>query len=160
MLARVRRALRALNAAIGRGAEEAELTLQQQAFLLAVVGYGGTDVPLADVREELEMDQATTSELLRRLVRARLVARGAAPDRRAVRVSLTGRGWTVFRTSVVAIRDEVRRADHRGELGALSTELQRYLGFYLEGKARRPRRATRITSLGVKRGSRGGRSVQ
>lgn len=143
MLARVRRALRALNAAIGRGADTAGLTLQQQAFLLAVVGYGGKDVPLADVREELEMDQATTSELLRRLVRARLIARAAAPDRRAIRVALTALGWVAFRRSVSAIRDEVQRAEHRGELGALGGELQAYLGFYLR---RRPR--SRRGSLG------------
>jgi DNA-binding MarR family transcriptional regulator len=157
MLARVRRALRALNSAIGRGAEAAELTLQQQAFLLAVVAYGGRDVPLADVREELEMDQATTSELLRRLVSARLVARGAAPDRRALRVGLTGHGWDVFRRSVISIRDEVRRADHRGELGALGSELQRYLGFYLKGNVRR--RTTRHATRHPRRERRRSRSA-
>lgn len=143
MLARVRRALRALNAAIGRGAQTADLTLQQQAFLLAVVGYGGKDVPLTDIREELEMDQATTSELLRRLVRARLVARSAAPDRRAIRVALTPLGWTAFRRSVRSIRDEVRRAEHRGELGALGAELHAYLGYYLRRRPRPRSRARR-----------------
>jgi DNA-binding MarR family transcriptional regulator len=130
-LARVRRSLRALNAAIGRGAEAAGLTLQQQGFLLAMAAYGGSGIPLADVREELEMDQATATELLKRLVRARLVARATASDRRAINVRLTLIGWQTFRRSVTTIRAEIQRAEHRGELSGLRQELRAYLGFYL-----------------------------
>ena len=94
LLARVRRALRALSGAIARGAAAEGITLQEQAFLLGLAAYGGAEIPLADVREELEMDQASASVLLRRLVRKKMVVRIPAPDRRAARVSLTARGWT------------------------------------------------------------------
>lgn len=131
LLARVRRALRALNGAIGRGAGAEGITLQEQAFLLGLAAYGGAEVPLADLREELEMDQASASVLLRRLVRRKLVVRVRAHDRRAAQVSLTANGWATFRRSLEAIRREIRRAEHRGELAALRSELPKYLAFYL-----------------------------
>ena len=137
LLARVRRSLRALNGAIARGAATQGITLQEQAFLLGLAAYGGTQVPLADLREELEMDQASASVLLRRLVGRRMVVRVRATDRRAVQVSLTARGWTVFRDSIEAIRGEIRRAEHRGELVSLDTELRGYLRFYRSGPRRR-----------------------
>jgi DNA-binding MarR family transcriptional regulator len=133
LLARVRRSLRALNGAIARGAAAEGLTLQEQAFLLGLAAYGGTEIPLADLREELEMDQASASVLLRRLVRKRMVVRVAANDRRAAEVSLTTKGWDTFRRSVGAVRGEIRHADHRGELNALGSELGTYLAFYLRG---------------------------
>jgi DNA-binding MarR family transcriptional regulator len=133
LLARVRRSLRALNGAIARGAAAEGLTLQEQAFLLGLAAYGGAEIPLADLREELEMDQASASVLLRRLVRKRMVVRVAANDRRAAEVSLTAKGWDTFRRSVAAVRGEIRRAEHRGELNALGTELGTYLAFYLRG---------------------------
>jgi DNA-binding MarR family transcriptional regulator len=139
LLARVRRSLRALNGAIARGAAAEGITLQEQAFLLGLAAYGGAQIPLADVREELEMDQASASVLLRRLVRKRMVVRVRANDRRAAEVSLTSKGWTTFRRSVVAIRGEIRRADHRGELAALDRELRNYLGFYLRSSSTRRR---------------------
>jgi DNA-binding MarR family transcriptional regulator len=139
LLARVRRSLRALNGAISRGAAAEGLTLQEQAFLLGLAAYGGAEIPLADLREELEMDQASASVLLRRLVRKRMVVRVAANDRRAAEVSLTTKGWAAFRRSVGAIRGEIRRAEHRGELNALNSELGMYLGFYLGGDQRRRR---------------------
>ena len=137
LLARVRRSLRALNGAIARGAAAEGLTLQEQAFLLGLAAYGGLEIPLADVREELEMDQASASVLLRRLVRKRMVVRVAANDRRAAEVSLTAKGWDTFRRSVAAVRGEIKRADHRGELDALDGELGTYLDFYLRGDRRR-----------------------
>lgn len=138
LLARVRRSLRALNGAIARGAATEGVTLQEQAFLLGLAAYGGAEIPLADVREELEMDQASASVLLRRLVRKRMVVRVTADDRRAAEVSLTPKGWATFRRSVAAIRGQIRRADHRGELDALGPELGTYLEFYLRsGRARR-----------------------
>ena len=133
LLARVRRSLRALNGAIARGAAAEGLTLQEQAFLLGLAAYGGAEIPLADLREELEMDQASASVLLRRLVRKRMVVRVAANDRRAAQVSLTAKGWDTFRRSVGAVRGEIRRADHRGELNSLGSELGTYLAFYLRG---------------------------
>jgi DNA-binding MarR family transcriptional regulator len=139
LLARVRRSLRALNGAIARGAAAEGVTLQEQAFLLGLAAYGGAEIPLADVREELEMDQASASVLLRRLIRKRMVVRLRADDRRAAEVSLTPKGWATFRGSVVAIRGEIRRADHRGELAALDRELETYLGFYLRGGRARSR---------------------
>lgn len=139
LLARVRRALRALNGAIARGAAIVGLTLQEQAFLLGLAAYGGAEVPLADVREELEMDQASASVLLRRLVIKKMVVRVQADDRRAAEVSLTPKGWATFRRSVGAIRGEIRRAEHRGELAALNNELVTYLGYYLRGGRTRRR---------------------
>jgi len=136
LLARVRRSLRALNSAISRGAEWAGLTIQQQAFLLAVVAYGGRAVPLADIREELEMDQATASALLRRLVQERLVTRVRARDRRAADISLTPTGARIFRQSLEGIQHELQRAEHRGELNALRADLETYLRTYLHGDAR------------------------
>jgi DNA-binding MarR family transcriptional regulator len=133
LLARVRRSLRALNGAIARGAAAVGITLQEQAFLLGLAAYGGAEIPLADLREELEMDQASASILLRRLVRKRMVVRIAAKDRRAAQVSLTVKGWATFRRSLGAIRGEIRHAEHRGELSALDSELGTYLGFYLRG---------------------------
>lgn len=139
LLARVRRSLRALNGAIARGAAIEGLTLQEQAFLLGLAAYGGAEIPLADVREELEMDQASASVLIRRLVLKKMVVRVRADDRRAAEVSLTPKGWATFRRSVGAIRGEIRHAEHRGELAALNKELTTYLGYYLRagGSSRR-----------------------
>ena len=139
LLARVRRSLRALNGAIARGAAAEGITPQEQAFLLGLAAYGGAEIPLADLREELEMDQASASVLLRRLVRKRMVVRVAAKDRRAAEVSLTAKGWATFRRSVATIRGEIRRAEHRGELNALGVELGTYMGFYLRGDHTRRR---------------------
>jgi DNA-binding MarR family transcriptional regulator len=137
LLARVRRSLRALNGAIARGAEAERITMQEQAFLLGLAAYGGMEIPLADLREELEMDQASASVLLRRLVRKRMVVRVRSTDRRAAQVSLTAHGRDTFRRSLEAIRGEIRRAHHRGELVALDSELPKYLGFYLRRSGRR-----------------------
>jgi DNA-binding MarR family transcriptional regulator len=153
-LARVRRSLRGLNNALARGAEGAGLTLQQQAFLLALAAYERRQVLLSDIREELEMDQATASELLAKLIARRLVVRDEAPDRRAASISFTPRGWTVFKESTESIRREMQRAQHRAELVALGSELDTYFRFYLgeppghagppgvSPAARRPARAT------------------
>jgi DNA-binding MarR family transcriptional regulator len=142
MLARVRRSLRAVNNAIARGADAVGLTLQQQAVLLAIAAYRGRRVPFADVREELEMDQATASVLLSRLVSDGLVTRHAGADRRAAEVSLTAKGWKTFRGSIGAIRREMRWADHRGELAPLKDELSPYLRYYL-GRPRGSGQGTR-----------------
>lgn len=131
LLARVRRGLRSIDNAIARGAVQADLTLQQQAFLLAVRAYGGRDVPFADIREELEMDAATASLLLARLLKMKLVTRRASDDRRASRISLTAHGRMVFADSVERIRAEIRGAEHRGELSALRRDLGLYLRYYL-----------------------------
>lgn len=134
LLARVRRSLRALNGAIARGAAAEGLTLQEQAFMLGLAAYGGAEVPLAGLREELQMDQASASVLLRRLIRKGMVVRVASKDRRAAEVTLTAKGWATFRRSVGAIRGEIRHAEHRGELGALHGELGTYLAFYLRAR--------------------------
>ncbi|HEV8534323.1 MAG TPA: MarR family transcriptional regulator [Candidatus Limnocylindria bacterium] len=105
--------------------------MQQQAFLLALAAYKRRDVLLSDIREELEMDQATASEILAKLVAARLVARDSAKDRRAANISFTSKGWAVFRASLGSIRREMQRAQHRAELVALGSELDDYLHFYL-----------------------------
>lgn len=139
LLARVRRSLRALNGAIARGAAAEGVTLQEQAFLLGLAAYGGAEIPLADLREELEMDQASASVLIGRLVLKKMVVRVRADDRRAAEVSLTPRGWATFRRSVGAIRGEIRRAEHRGELAALNKELATYLEYYLRAGGSRRR---------------------
>lgn len=132
LLARVRHSLRALNRAIETGAKTVALTVQQQAFLLALAARGGTRVPLADVRADLGMDQATMSEMLARLIRRGYVARQVGDDRRAVNVSLTKGGRALFRRSVRAIGREIRAAKRSGELDGLQRNLREYLAFYTE----------------------------
>lgn len=81
LLARVRHSLHVLNGVIETGARAAGLTVQQQGFLLSLAARGGAHVPLADLRADLGMDQATTSELLQRLGRRGLVTRRTRPSR-------------------------------------------------------------------------------
>jgi DNA-binding MarR family transcriptional regulator len=149
----VRRSFRALNNVLARGAGDAGLTLQQQAFLLALAAYESKDVLLADIREELEMDQATASELLRKLVRARLVMRASAKDRRAIKVTMTATGWRAFRRSVEGIRREMHRSQHRAELSALGEDLEQYFRFYLNS-GERPPHANTPRKRGGQRGNR------
>lgn len=130
LLARVRRALRILDAAIERGSEAAGLTVQQQAFLLALAARGGRRVPLALIRAELDMDQATASELLARLVGLELVERIGATDRRALELSLTRKGRQRFLRSVEKIRHEIQAADRAGDLRALRVSIAAYLDHY------------------------------
>jgi DNA-binding MarR family transcriptional regulator len=137
LLARVRRALRILDAAIERGCEAGGLTVQQQAFLLALAARGGRRVPLALIRTELDMDQATASELLSRLVSLELVERTGAADRRALEISLTRKGRQRFLRSVEKIRHEIQAADRAGDLRALRVSLAAYLDHYTIVKPRR-----------------------
>ena len=130
LLAAVRRSLRVLNDAIDDGAKRAGLTVQQQAFLLATAARGGRKVALSDVRAELDMDQATASELLARLIRLGLVTRATATDRRAVDVTLTAKGRQRFARSIDRIRDELQVADRAGDLRALRESLSAYLDHY------------------------------
>lgn len=130
LLAAVRRSLRVLNGAIDDGAKRAGLTLQQQAFLLATAARDGRKVPLSEVRAELDMDQATASELLARLIRLGLVTRATASDRRAVDISLTAKGRQRFARSIDRIRDELQVADRAGDLRALRESLSAYLDHY------------------------------
>jgi DNA-binding MarR family transcriptional regulator len=131
LLAAVRRSLRVLNSAIEDGAKRADLTLQQQAFLLALAARGGRKVALAEIRGELEMDQATASELLARLIRLGLVTRATADDRRAVDISLTPKGRQRFARSLERIREGVQNADRAGDLRALRESLAAYLDHYV-----------------------------
>lgn len=156
-LARVRRSLRGLNNVLNRGAEAAGLTLQQQAFLLALAAYERREVLLADIREELEMDQATASELLAKLLARRLVVRDSAKDRRAATISFTPRGWTVFRTSVESIRREMQLAQHRAELIALGSDLDAYMRFYLGEHPVAVRAPALVTKAAPRGGPRRGR---
>lgn len=139
LLARMRVSIRALNRAIEEGSAAAELTVQQQAFLLALSARGGRAVPLADIRTELGMDQATASDLLARLVRRRLVLRVVGTDRRSADLTLTRDGRRTLDRSVREIRGALRRADHSGELDSLATNMDAYLRYY--GIRRRARRA-------------------
>ena len=130
LLAAVRRSLRVLNGAIEDGAGRAGLTLQQQAFLLATAARGGRKVPLSEVRTELDMDQATASELLARLIRLGLVTRSEAADRRAVDVSLSAKGRQRFARSLDRISDSLQVAERAGDLRALRESLAAYLDHY------------------------------
>ena len=132
LLARVRHSLRALNGVIEAGAKAAGLTVQQQAFLLSLAAHGGMHVPLADLRVDLGMDQATTSELLGRLGRRALVTRRTGIDRRAIDVSLTRSGRSALTRSVTAIGREMKLANARGDLDALQRSLRAYLAFHTE----------------------------
>jgi len=139
LLAQVRHSIRALNGAIEAGSKHAGLTVQQQSFLLSVAGNGGRRVPLAAVRRDVGMDQATTSELLARLGRLGLVSVSAGRDRRAVEVTLTPKGQATFRRSITGIRRAIRAANDRGELDALRRNLEAYLDFYTRARGGRRR---------------------
>lgn len=130
LLAGFRHSLRVLDQAIDTGAKDAGLTVQQQAFVLSLMARGAHDVPLSDLRADLTMDQATTSDLLARLIRRRLVNRRSGSDRRALNVSITPSGRARFQRSVRAIGREIRRAKKRGDLDALQRNLDAYLAFY------------------------------
>jgi DNA-binding MarR family transcriptional regulator len=134
LLADVRHSLRALNGVIEAGAKAAGLTVQQQGFLLSLAARGGTHVPLADLRADLGMDQATTSELLGRLGRRGLVTRGTRIDRRAVDVALTQSGRSALTRSVRAIGREMKLARTRGDLDALQRNLRAYVAFHTESQ--------------------------
>ncbi len=136
LLARVRHSFRLLNRAIAEGSRRAGLTVQQQGFLLAVAARGGRQVPLSEVRAELLMDQATASELLRKLAERGLVRRGPGEDRRELRVTLTPEGKATFKRSMSEIGAALRRADGRGDLRSLRPALREYLRFYGVGAAR------------------------
>lgn len=132
LLARVRHSLRVLNRVIETGAKAAGLTVQQQAFLLSLAARGGAHVPLADLRGDLGMDQATTSELLRRLGHRGLVTRRTGSDRRAIDVSITRSGRSALTRSVRAIGREMKLARAHGDLDALQRNLRAYLAFHAE----------------------------
>lgn len=140
LLARMRVSIRALNRAIEEGSAAADLTVQQQAFLLALSARGGRGVPLADIRAELAMDQATASDLLARLVRRGLVLRVAGADRRSADLTLTQDGRRILDRSVRDIRRVLGKADRAGELDALATNMDAYLRYY-GIRRRRTRRA-------------------
>ena len=137
LLAQVRISVRALNRAIEAGSSAADLTVQQQGFLLALSARGGTDVALADVREELGMDQATASDLLARLGRRGLVRRAPGEDRRSIRLTLTRDGRRAFERSVRGVRAALHAAHEAGELDALQHSMDSYLKYYGIGSRRR-----------------------
>lgn len=139
LLARVRRAFRVLNAAIETACRSADLTVQQQAFLLVLAAHAEDLVPLADVRAELNMDQPTSSELLARLHAMGLVRRSRGRDRRSTLVALSAKGQTRLQDSIGRMRAELIEADRRGDLDAWSDSLDAYLKFYT-GRSRSPRR--------------------
>jgi DNA-binding MarR family transcriptional regulator len=141
LLAHVRQSIRALNRAIEAGSAAADLTVQQQAFLLALSARGGRDVPLAEIRAEIRMDQATASDLLARLSRRGLVQRAPGEDRRSVRLTLTREGRRAFERSVRGVRSALHAADKAGELDALEHSMDSYLKYY--GIGARRRRASR-----------------
>lgn len=146
LLAQVRRSLRVLNAAIEDGCRHADLSVQQQAFLLVLAAHPQGQVLHADIRVELQMDQATASELAARLVARKLVTRRAAPDRRAWCMTLTRTGRARLERSIEATRHAIEHADERGELAALRESLDAYLTYYTSrsvGRRRRPRPAAR-----------------
>ena len=130
LLARMRVSIRAVNRAIEQGSASAELTVQQQAFLLALSARGGKKVPLAEIREELGMDQATASDLLARLVRRVYVVRAPGADRRSADLSITTKGRGALARSVKEIRRAMRAADRAGELDTLATNMDAYLRYY------------------------------
>jgi DNA-binding MarR family transcriptional regulator len=132
LLARVRHSLRVLNRVIETGAKAAGLTVQQQAFLLSLAARGGVHIPLADLRADLGMDQATTSELLRRLGRRGLVTRRTGSDRRAIDVSITRSGRSALTRSVRAIGRAMKLARAHGDLDALQRNLRAYVTFHAE----------------------------
>lgn len=155
LLSRVRRSLRVLNAAIESACRDAGLTMQQQAFLLALAAYPSGRVPLADVRMELLMDQATASELLARLRQLGLVRRAAAADRRALEIMLTAAGRGRLAESIEHARREIQRSNSRGELGALRDSLAAYLDYYTRGtrppSGARPKAPRRSAGRGLGR---------
>jgi DNA-binding MarR family transcriptional regulator len=136
LLARVRIAIRALNRALEAGSRGAGLTVQQQGFLLAVSARGGRDVPLAEIRAEMGMDQATASDLLARLARRGLMKRARGNDRRSIRLTITPEGRSALERSVREVRGALRTADRTGELDALANSMSAYLRYYGIGRRR------------------------
>jgi DNA-binding MarR family transcriptional regulator len=136
LLARVRIAIRALNRAIEAGSRGAGLTVQQQGFLLALSARGGRDVPLAEIRAEMRMDQATASDLLARLTRRALVQRAPGRDRRSIQLTITHEGRSTLERSVREVRAALRAADKAGELDALANSMSAYLRYYGIGRRR------------------------
>jgi DNA-binding MarR family transcriptional regulator len=136
LLARVRISIRALNRAIEAGSRGAGLTVQQQGFLLAVSARGGRDVPLAEIRAEMGMDQATASDLLARLARRGLMQRTRGNDRRSIRLTITPEGRSALERSVREVRAALRAADRAGELDALANSMSAYLRYYGIGRRR------------------------
>lgn len=137
LLAQVRQSIRALNRAIEAGSAAADLTVQQQAFLLALSARGGKDVALAEIRAEIGMDQATASELLARVGRRGLVQRAPGADRRSIRLTLTAQGRRAFARSVRGVRAALHAAERAGELDALEHSMDSYLKYYGIGTRRR-----------------------
>lgn len=136
LLAQFRHSVRSLNDAIERGSRGAGLTVQQQAFLLSLAARDHDAVQLAEIREDLRMDQATASELLARLTRRGLVKRRTGEDRRSVVLSLTSEGRARFDRSVRSIRSALQAAHDDGDLEDLSTNIVGYLRYYGLGRTR------------------------
>jgi DNA-binding MarR family transcriptional regulator len=134
--------------AIERGSRVAGLPVQQQAFLLALSASDDAYVPLREIRRELDINEATTSELLARLTESGLVERHASRDRRAATISLTAAGRRRLLHSIAATRREIQHADRRGELNALADSIAAYLAYYTRrnrdaGAGRAPGRTSR-----------------
>jgi DNA-binding MarR family transcriptional regulator len=148
VLAAFRSSLRALNRAIEDGARVAGLTVHQQGLLLTLRAEGGREVPLATLRAQLRIDDATMADLLARLQRRGLVHRRIAVrrDRRAADISLTRKGLTRLERSVEGIRDRIRAATDLGDLESLRSDIDEYFRFYVAGgaRARRPAHPGRI----------------
>lgn len=158
LLARVRKALRVLNAAIETACRGAGLTVQQQAFLLALAAHEEDLVPFAEIRAELGMDQPTASELLARLHAMGLIRRSRGRDRRATIVALSSKGEVRLHDSIRRTRKELMDADRSGDLDAWSDSLASYLDFYTRGAPRRNRRrAPAVPSVGRSASARGRR---
>lgn len=151
VLAAFRASLRALNRAIEDGARVAGLTVHQQGLLLALRAVGRGAVPLATLRAQLRIDDATMADLVARLRRRGLIRRRVAVgrDRRAADLYLTRSGFARLDRSVEGIRHRIRVAEDLGDLQSLRSDMDDYFRFYVarggQRTTRRPPRARRAT---------------
>jgi DNA-binding MarR family transcriptional regulator len=125
-LAELRYAIREFLRFSEAAAEEAGLTPRQHQALLAIRGApGGIASTVGDLARRLHLRHHSAVGLVDRLAaRGLVVRRRAAPDRRRVRVALTGGGRRVLARLSSIHRGELRRLGPRlrGLLTALTEE--------------------------------------
>lgn len=91
-------------------AAEAGITGTQHQALLAIRASASETMLVGELSEALLLRPHSTSELIDRLSRLRLVERNRSPhDRREVRILLTSAGEALLKSLAAAHRDELRR---------------------------------------------------
>ncbi len=116
-MAHLRRFFESVRRTITTEPEEGGLTPAQQFALLTLAGHDGSEpLTVGDLARETFATLNTTSALVRRMERLRLVrTRRSARDRRVVHVTLTPQGERRLRPSTAAVVRALRAAaDEQG----------------------------------------------